>query len=1152
MNSHIPFDADNDWTIDPYHCNRSNDPLVDKVIGNAYAVVRAVYCNLGNLKLLYDFLNTYGMVLGVKSEAELKKLNKLAKYARIYGFADTGDRQVTDYLYVPDDTSGIRPDDPTATGSWIKVSTSSSGGGTNPGGTGSYIPYVYANGSALGGETSFKVPAEALGVPFLIINGSVQYIGYGFTFNAATSTVNLSNPLVQGDEVIALTSSVPANPDNPNVSSWVQINWLYNNGAAVGGEQVITVPYNFKDVPAVYKNGERYYKNLQTESYTFDPGTRTITMTEILAQGDRVIITLGGESTTIAVTDRTVQEVARSNNVKDSDVVLSTTTHLVITGKKILYDVSGQKFWRLPTLPPNAYIVKVDGSKLTYNPGSVTVELAEVGDVQSAMGPVLTRLAAESGMPMVGTFEDGANVTTSSQTVGHKAAGKIYKWTGSLPKSVAINTVPGSGSGWEDVTQSTLRNQLLNGAFSYPDATSIYDVPGVVINTTTDNRDAAYTHNKKIYVPAGVTLRVNFLPDDDVRKFVGEGKIITKNPWYNSDQTFDIEQATNGNGKSAKDTILGAIRLQSHISIGVVGDSISDGACGKQDWSSPPLDGNRNLLAPQSYNHSLAGGSHSWVAHWQWLMNMTQSRWSADPIFDVFNASLSGAKLSDGWGYRNFDYGFFGNAAYGAKAPQVCILAMGWNDSGADMDTYRDQIDMFVRKAWGYGCAVAIVTVNDNDPRRIGFEAATKRQMCERLGIDYFSLGEELTKLSNTNMQGMYYYYTKKEPQYDTTHPQELGQMAMGNAMYMQTLGEKYVLRVKPGDIINPSVVENYWDAVTYPSNKHLVPSYGRSSGTPKLVTFGYLPMAQTAGENVKFVTFVYCEEEGMSLTVLEPWTGDGKVGDNNHLKVVSPPGKDLAPTGTYADRNTTINAYRVFCVGKLASSYYGGKSTLSTYAGRLRKGLNMIQIINGGQLPTVWYPGLKFGKTSSDGIRLPKTRLTIGQSAAPSQFIADGSQFDDGVLSNVLSGRPSAQLPNGYIRQGALVGRIRVDNGLPLNTYIAANHDALLNQAILIGVASDGRMAAGTWNTAEPTDWAFFGDATTTNFVGKPFTIWVYTASDTGAYNFYLTTDDGRISNQLVKATTLVTGGSVGVFKRTAGSYTVELEASTTFTNIG
>lgn len=468
MNSHIPFDANNDWTLDPYHCNQSNDPLVDKVIGNAYAVVRAVYCNLGNLKLLYDFLNTYGMVIGVKSEAELKKLNKLVKYARIYGYSSTNDRQVTDYLYVPDDTSGIRPDDPTATGSWIKVATSATGGGGEGTGQGSYIPYVYANGSALGGETSFKVPEGTVGVPFLIINGSVQYVGYGFTYAPATATVTLSNPLVQGDEVVALTTAVPANPDNPEVPGWVQVNWLYNNGSAVGGEQVITVPYNFDDVPAVYKNGLRLYKGLQNNSYVIDKDTHTITMTEILAQGDRVIITLGGESETLTVIDRTLQEVARANDVKDSDVVFSSNTNVVITGKKIIYDVVAQKAWALPDLPPNAYIVKVEGNQLTYNPGKVTVTLLSTYQKVNSQA-LWKRSLAEAGLILLsGSFEEGAKITLPTQVLLYEATGKHYRWDGTIPsggKDVPPGSTPTSSGGidsgaWVNVDEDYLRNNL--------------------------------------------------------------------------------------------------------------------------------------------------------------------------------------------------------------------------------------------------------------------------------------------------------------------------------------------------------------------------------------------------------------------------------------------------------------------------------------------------------------------------------------------------------------------------------------------------------------------------------------------------------------------------------------------------------------------
>lgn len=756
------------------------------------------------------------------------------------------------------------------------------------------------------------------------------------------------------------------------------------------------------------------------------------------------------------------------------------------------------------------------------------------------------------------SFEDGATLTLPNQVLRYQATGEYYRWDGEFPKIVSAASTPETSGGvglgsWISVGDATLRTEMLRGRFKFEGAESVYYVPNINFNTSVDNRAAAYAFAGKIYIPRDVTIRVNLLPDDDVRKFVGEGKLIVKNQFYGGDMLFDVEKATNGNGLSVKSVLLEAVRSQRYEdgTIGIIGDSITDGAWGKQNWSSPPLDSNGDLAAPINYNHSLAGGSHSWCAHWQWLMNTIQSRWSSEAIFQVYNASLSGAKLSDGWGYRNFDRGFFGNASYGAKAPKVCILAMGWNDSNQDMATYRDQIDMFVRKAWGYGCTVGIVTVNDNDWSHIGFEGATKRQMCEALGIDYFDLGPDLTEMSSINMQGMDYYYVKKDLQYDTTHPQELGHKVMGGSMLMQTLGQKYVRRVRPGDMMNTSVVENYWDAVTYPSGNHIRPDYNRASGTPKLNTFGYLPMAATNGENVTFNTLVWCEEEDMTLTVLEPWSGEGKVGDYNHLRVIAPAGLELNESDpSYSERNIKINSYSKYAVGKLASSYFGGSKTLTTYCGRLRKGLNLITIINAGQLPAVWYPALKFGSVRTDGITIKPSRLTIGQSDKPTSFISDGYQFDDFVLSNVFSGSAGAMTSDAYIHQATLIGRVYVKSGLSLNTYLAINWDPLSDTAVLVGVADNGKIAIGTWLGTGPTDWTLLGDVTTTNFVGLGFTVWIYTELD-GRYSFRIVTDDGRV-NETPLTTAVVTSGKIGVLKPYAGSYTVEMEADFWFTNVG
>ena len=384
MNAHTPFDANKDWT-NPYCQNSSNDPMVDALLGNAYHVVRTVYCNLGNLKLIYDFLNQYGMVLGVQSEAELKALTTKASFARIYDKTPAGDRQVTDYLYVEGDRTGVIPDDVTATGSWVKVATSNSSGGGGSTNDGGYIPWIYNSGSAIGGETTIRIPDETAGVPFMIVNGDWQTEGYDFEYDPLTFEVKFTTPLEQGDFVVVMRTGVPATPDSPNVSDWVTINWLYNQGAAVGGEQVIDIPFTFQSVPAVYKNGLRFYKGLANNSYTIDSDNNRIILTEPLATNDRLIVQLGGEANVLEIVDHTVQEVARAANVKDSEVILSTDTTQVLNGKKVIYDVVTQHIYGLPTLPTNVYINAVSNGQLIYSPGNVTVDLLPAPGSQDAI-----------------------------------------------------------------------------------------------------------------------------------------------------------------------------------------------------------------------------------------------------------------------------------------------------------------------------------------------------------------------------------------------------------------------------------------------------------------------------------------------------------------------------------------------------------------------------------------------------------------------------------------------------------------------------------------------------------------------------------------------------------------------------------------------
>lgn len=358
-------------------CCGNDGALVEHFIGTAYDVVKTVYDNLGILQYIYDFLNQHGVLVTVDSVDELKALNTDMKYARVYTYSTAAGYGYTDYLYVEGNDTGVIPNDPDATGTWVVVASSSTGGGEG-GNAPAYIPYVYAQGSALGGETTIAVPSGTVGVPFIIIEGYMNTVGYGFTFDTTTLTVTLAQPLEVGDEVVLLLTGTPAVPDNPNISNWVTINWLYNGGYAVGGEQVIAIPYTFEAIPAIYKNGDRYYAGLADKSYTVDAANQRILLTEPLATNDRLIVQIGGESTTFIMSDRTVQEVARSANVHENEVILSTNTTQYLNGMKVVYDVVAQKIYGLPTLPTNVYINSVSNGQLTYSPGNITVDLLPV------------------------------------------------------------------------------------------------------------------------------------------------------------------------------------------------------------------------------------------------------------------------------------------------------------------------------------------------------------------------------------------------------------------------------------------------------------------------------------------------------------------------------------------------------------------------------------------------------------------------------------------------------------------------------------------------------------------------------------------------------------------------------------------------------
>lgn len=159
------------------------------------------------------------------------------------------------------------------------------------------------------------------------------------------------------------------------------ITWEYNGGSAIGGETQIVLDVVVDSVSEIYIRGSRQQIG---RGFTFDPATSTITLADELEAGDDVVVVINGDPTVYNQIDRSPQEVARANNVKNSEVILSTETNTVLDGKNIVYDVVAQTSWGIPTgIPAGAKINRVIGNILVYTPGNVSVNLIEIPSAYS-------------------------------------------------------------------------------------------------------------------------------------------------------------------------------------------------------------------------------------------------------------------------------------------------------------------------------------------------------------------------------------------------------------------------------------------------------------------------------------------------------------------------------------------------------------------------------------------------------------------------------------------------------------------------------------------------------------------------------------------------------------------------------------------------
>lgn len=185
------------------------------------------------------------------------------------------------------------------------------------------------------------------------------------------------------------------------------ITWEYNGGSAIGGETQIVLDVVVDSVSEIYIRGSRQQIG---RGFTFDPATSTITLADELEAGDDVVVVINGDPTVYNQIDRTPWEVARSNNVKNSEVILSTDKQTALDGKTVLYDVVTQTSWGIPEgIPVGSKIISVVSDILNYTTGSVN--LLPIG---------IEKIETLCGFKHIGQFSSAESLAATSGSNGDR------------------------------------------------------------------------------------------------------------------------------------------------------------------------------------------------------------------------------------------------------------------------------------------------------------------------------------------------------------------------------------------------------------------------------------------------------------------------------------------------------------------------------------------------------------------------------------------------------------------------------------------------------------------------------------------------------------------------------------------------------------
>lgn len=336
------------------------------------------------------------------------------------------------------------------------------------------IPYTY---TATGGEKFISLPFYPV-TGIVTINGGMQVPLDNFEIDG--NTLNLGRALSKGDVVFCLFDKILSPED---YKTGIRIYKFQ----AIGGETEFTPDYTSYGVQSLYIGGE--YKTPEIE-YSYDSTTGKVSLQTALTAGVWVVAEMSvKQPNNSPLFDRSIQEIARAANVKDSEVILSTDTTQFLNGKKVVYDVTEQRAYGLPSLPTNVYISHVGGGELTYLPGNVVVQLVPVEGSAEELREDLSTVG---------------KINIPSENLGDIPASKVII-------EPAIPTT-------KDVPLNVFAEQFV----------SLLQFPDVVSDGVTDTRaaiqaaiDACALAGTKLYIPAGVYAFGNWfsLPSNSYIEF---------------------------------------------------------------------------------------------------------------------------------------------------------------------------------------------------------------------------------------------------------------------------------------------------------------------------------------------------------------------------------------------------------------------------------------------------------------------------------------------------------------------------------------------------------------------------------------------------------------------------------------------------------